>query len=56
MIDKKNPSLRGGYNKRYARVFEGRYFCFFDPDGMTEPRGTVDLSTVKTVEELPTGE
>ena len=56
LLNKKNPSFRGGYNKRFVRIFEGRYFCYFDPNSMKAPKGTIDLSTVKEIEELPNSE
>ena len=43
----------GGFNKRFVKLFEGRYLCYFDPNSMAQPKGNIDLATVRSVQELP---
>ncbi len=50
-LDKENHSFRGGYQKRFIRLFDGRYLCYFESDKALKPKGVIDLVTVETIEE-----
>lgn len=40
---KKKPTRGGGYQKRYLKLVEGRYLCYFEDPTNIAPKGTIDL-------------
>ena len=45
-LDKKSPSLFGGWQRRYFKVLEGKVITYSDKENDKEYKGTISISKI----------
>lgn len=48
-LEKKSPSMFGGWQKRFFRILEGKLLTYFEKDSDKEPKGAIDISSLSNI-------
>jgi hypothetical protein len=51
-LDKKSPSLFGGWQKRYFKILEGKVLAYADKENSKDYKGTINLEEISDVKSV----